>query len=108
MRSLAVLSVVDGLLIGELAVYAVVENSTLSRALDGLEAEGLVRRQSDSADSRATRIFLTEEGRTTFDRIWPHMEASYRHMFRGIDKPEMHAFVGTLQTILRNIRKHDF
>ena len=96
MRSLAVLSVVDGLLIGELAVYAVVENSTLSRALDGLEADGLVRRQSDSADSRATRIYLTEHGRSTFDRIWPHMEVSYRHMFRGVDEAEMHAFVGTL------------
>ena len=36
MRSLAVLAIRDGLLIRELAVYAVVEQSTLSRALDGL------------------------------------------------------------------------
>ena len=34
MRSLAVLSVLDGILIRELAVYAVVQQSTLSRGLD--------------------------------------------------------------------------
>jgi DNA-binding MarR family transcriptional regulator len=36
MRALAVLSVIDGPLIRELAVYSVVEQSTLSRALDQL------------------------------------------------------------------------
>ena len=36
--ALAVLAMIDGLLIGQLAVYAVVEYSTLSRSLDGLEA----------------------------------------------------------------------
>ena len=36
MRALAVLSVMDGPLIGELAIYAVVEQSTFSRALDQL------------------------------------------------------------------------
>ena len=36
MRALAVLAMIDGLLIGQLAVYAVVEYSTLSRSLDGL------------------------------------------------------------------------
>ena len=44
-RTLAVLAMMDGILIGELAVYAVVEYSTLSRALDGLEMEGLARRE---------------------------------------------------------------
>ena len=39
MRTLAVLSVIDGLLIRELAIYAVVEVSTLSRALDALERD---------------------------------------------------------------------
>jgi len=36
MRALANLAIMDGILIGELAVYSVVEQSTLSRALDGL------------------------------------------------------------------------
>lgn len=108
MRSLAVLSLIDGILIRELAVYAVVEQSTLSRALDGLVQEGLIRREGDSDDNRAIRVFITEAGKLTFERLWPHMAASHADMFRGISREEQRAFVGTLQTILGNIRKHDF
>ena len=108
MRSLAVLSVIDGILIRELAVYAVVQQSTLSRALDALAHNALIRREADEKDSRATRVFLTGAGRDTYDRLWPHMAASYEAMFKDIDDEQQRAFVGTLQTILRNIRKNDF
>jgi DNA-binding MarR family transcriptional regulator len=108
MRALAVLSVIDRPLIRELAVYAVVEQSTLSRALDGLVAEGLVRREADAQDSRGTRVAITEEGRAAFDRLWPHMAAEQARMFRGIPEGERQAFVGTLQKVLANIRKHEF
>jgi DNA-binding MarR family transcriptional regulator len=108
MRSLAVLSVIDGILIRELAVYAVVEQSTLSRALDSLARDELIRREADPTDSRATRIYLTDAGRSAYDRLWPHMAESYGQMFRGISTDEQRAFVSTLQKILRNVRVHDF
>ena len=108
MRSLAVLSAIDGILIRELAVYAVVQQSTLSRALDALAQTGLIRRVTDSEDSRATRVFLTDAGRDAYERLWPHMSAAYEAMFNGVGEDEKRAFVGTLQTLLRNIRKHDF
>ncbi|KIN63872.1 Transcriptional regulator, MarR family [Sulfitobacter noctilucicola] len=108
MRSLAVLSVIDGILIRELAVYAVVQQSTLSRALDTLDQNGLIRREQDEQDSRATRVFITDAGRDVYERLWPHMSEAYEAMFKGIDSAEKRAFIGTLQTILRNIRKHDF
>lgn len=108
MRSLAVLSVIDGILIRELAVYAVVQQSTLSRALETLDKNGLIRRATDAQDSRATRVFITNAGREVYERLWPHMSAAYEAMFKGIDDAEQRAFVGTLKTMLRNIRKHDF
>lgn len=108
MRSLAVLSVTDGILIRELAVYAVVQQSTLSRALDALVRDGLVRRETDAADSRATRVYLTAKGGDAYARLWPHMAEAYGAMFKGIDAAEKEAFVATLRTMLRNIRKHDF
>ena len=107
MRALAVLAVIDGPLIRELAVYSVVEQSTLSRALDQLDADGLVRRAADAEDSRATRVYLTEAGRSAFETLWPHMAESYAGMFRGIPDDERRAFVGTLQKMLANIRKHE-
>jgi DNA-binding MarR family transcriptional regulator len=107
MRALAVLSVIEGPSIRELAVYSVVEQSTLSRSLDQLATEGLVRRETDAADSRTTRVYITEPGRTAFETLWPRMAEANARMFRGIPEDERRAFVGTLQKILTNIRKHE-
>lgn len=107
MRALAVLSVIEGPLIRELAVYTVSEQSTLSRALDQLTTEGLIRRETDANDSRAIRVFITDAGRAAFDSLWPQMAAAQARMFRGIPEEERRAFVGTLQKMLTNIRKHE-
>ncbi len=107
MRALAVLSVVDGPLIRELAVYTVVEQSTLSRALDQLNSDGLIRREADATDSRAVRVFITDTGRAAFESLWPHMADAQARMFRGIPDADRLAFVATLQKMLTNIRKHE-
>ncbi len=107
MRALAVLSVIEGPLIRDLSVYAVVEQSTMSRALDQLASEGLIRRMVDAADSRAIRVFITEAGRAAFEALWPRMAEANARMFRGIPEEDRRAFVGTLQKILANIRKHE-
>lgn len=106
-RALAVLSVVEGPLIRELAVFTVVEQSTLSRALDQMQTEGLIRRETDTNDSRAVRVFITDAGRAVFEDLWPHMVQAQARMFRGIPDDERRAFVATLQKMLVNIRKHE-
>jgi DNA-binding MarR family transcriptional regulator len=108
MRALAVLSVIEAPTQGELAVYTVTEPSTLSRALDALEAEGLVARAADDGDSRVVRVRATDAGRAAFGTLWPHMAAAQARMFRGIGRDERRAFVGTLQKMLANVRRHEF
>lgn len=108
MRALAVLSVLDGLLIRDLSVYAVVEQSTLSRALDALERDGLIQRKTDPDDSRATRIAMTPKGRETHEGLWPHVAAACAQMFQGIEPEEQRAFTATLQKILHNVRINQF
>ena len=108
MRALAVLSALDGIFINELAVYAVVEQSTLSRALDQLSADGLVKREIDSIDTRATRIYMTKTGSEAFKSLWPDMLSTYNEMFKEINEDEKSQFIVTLRKILTNIRKHEF
>ena len=108
MRALAVLSAVDGMLISELAVYAVFEQSTLSRALEQLNSDGLIKREIDIIDTRATRVYLTRLGSDAFRSLWPDMLNSYNEMFNEIDDAEKSQFIITLQKILKNIRKHEF
>lgn len=99
-RVLAVLSVIDGPLIRDLADYAVIEQSTLSRSLDQLVADGLVKRVQDSRDSRGVRVYLTPEGRATFERIWPDLARSYADLFRSISEEELRTLVVILQKLL--------
>lgn len=106
-RTLAVLSVTDGVTVGDLAVYTVIEQSTLSRTLDALEAHGLVRREPGETDNRVRKVFLTDEGRAEFNRAWPAMHDAFEQMFEDIDDAEYSALLVTLQKMLKNIRKHD-
>lgn len=106
MRTLAVLAVVPGLTINELSVYAVTEQSTMSRTLEALERQGLVRRAERESDARVREIYLTEEGRAAFEAVWPEMHAAYDQMFAGIGDGERRAFVTTLQRVLTNVRRH--
>ncbi|MBA3449336.1 MAG: MarR family transcriptional regulator [Pseudaminobacter sp.] len=106
-RTLAVLSVTDGVAVNDLAVYTVIEQSTLSRTLDALEQQGLVRREQGDTDNRVRKVFLTDEGRAEFNRAWPAMHDEFETMFNGIDDAEYSALIVTLQKMLRNIRRHE-
>ncbi len=107
MRTLAMLAVVPGLTINELSVYAVTEQSTMSRTLEAMEKAGLIRRQARDSDARVREIYLTDEGRAEFDAAWPTMYARYAEMFIDIPDSDRAAFVDTLQKILKNVRLHD-
>ncbi|TPK70016.1 MarR family transcriptional regulator [Mesorhizobium sp. B2-4-15] len=106
-RTLAVLSVTDGVTVNDLSVYTVIEQSTLSRTLDTLEGQGFVRREQGVTDSRIRHVFLTDEGRAEFTRAWPAMHDAFEAMFDDVDDAEYAALIATLQKILKNIRKHD-
>jgi DNA-binding MarR family transcriptional regulator len=107
MRALAVLSVSSSVTINELSIFAVTEQSTMSRTVDSLEEQGYIRRQPRPDDMRVRDVSITAKGRAAFDKVWPTMYRMLLHMFDGIEEDEYRAFLGTLQKVLRNIRKHD-
>lgn len=105
MRVLAVLSVSPGITINELSVLAVTEQSTMSRTLDALEEQGLIRRQSKPDDMRVREVYVTEAGQTLFARLWPMMYGLYARQLRGIDASEFRLFLSILHKMLRNARE---
>ena len=52
----------------DLAAYFGVGKATMSRQLRALEGLGLVARETDPADGRASLVHLTDEGRARFRR----------------------------------------
>ncbi len=107
MRTLAVLSLMSGATVNELAVYTVIEQSTMSRALDGMERDGLIRRRQRAGDMRVREVHVTEAGREAFRRFWPEMHAAFSEMFAGLSEAEYETLVRLLTRVLRNIRRNE-
>jgi DNA-binding MarR family transcriptional regulator len=107
MRALAILSITPSVTINELSVFAVTEQSTMSRTLDSLEDQGYIRRQPRPDDMRIRDVTITEDGRAAFEKIWPTMYDDFLKMFQGIDEEEYKTFVAVLHRVLQNIRLHE-
>jgi len=107
MRILAVLTVHSGLTINQLSVYTVIEQSTISRSLDRMQDQGLIRRETRQEDGRIREIHIMDKGRATFNEFWPIMYKSYRDLFAGVDESDKEVFIKTLHKLLNNIRKND-
>ncbi len=108
MRTIAALAASGPLTVNELTVFAVSEQSTMSRTLDQLEYDGLIARTASKKDSRVRVVQLTSSGRKIFRRIWPEMHAAEEALFAKLTQQQRDDFVDTLSQILLNIRKHDF
>lgn len=107
MRVLAILSVSSGLAINELSVYAVTEQSTMSRTLDAMEEQGLVTRTPRADDARVRETSITEKGLAAFNAVWPTMYERYSQMFEGVSEEEYQTLIALLHRILGNIRRND-
>ncbi|MCK8677410.1 MarR family winged helix-turn-helix transcriptional regulator [Streptomyces lichenis] len=72
-----------------LAAYFGVGKATMSRQLRALEDLGLVARDPDPADGRASLVRLTDEGRTRFHRVREARRARYVRKLAGWDRTEV-------------------
>ncbi len=102
LRILAVLSISESLSINELAERTVTGQSTMSRALDGLEALGLALRTRRENDQRVREISITETGRARFGEVWPIMYRCFTEGFAGLDRAEYEALLAILRKIMAN------
>jgi DNA-binding MarR family transcriptional regulator len=70
-RVLAALLDATSMKMGEIAHLTAIEVSTLTRIVDGMEAQGLVRRRRDPADARVVWVEASARGRATARKIVP-------------------------------------
>ncbi|MGR8008307.1 MarR family winged helix-turn-helix transcriptional regulator [Streptomyces hypolithicus] len=73
----------------ELAAWFGVGKATMSRQLRALEELGLVVREPDPADGRASLVALTGEGRARFRQVRDARRARYRRKLAGWDRGEV-------------------
>ena len=75
--------------------------SRVSRVVCGLEAEGLVRRETDPTDSRAINVVLTPQGMATFEAAQPqHQQDLHEHLFSILTDEELRQLAAVTTKIL--------
>ena len=94
--------------VNELAELTGIEKSTLSRLLDRMSIQGLVKRQRRSDDKRSVIVSLTAEGRSLGQKYRPVYYRDYEDiLLEGFSKEEIVAFRAGLERMLKNIQAKD-
>ena len=86
----------------ELAEAIVLSRSGLTRLVDRLEQDGLLRRDRSGSDRRATYAVLTLKGFRAFRRAWPVYAQGIRKYFvQALSEEEL----GELTRVLERVKK---
>lgn len=90
---------------GQLAHIARLSPSAITETVEGLERDGLVRRESDPADRRVVRVALTAEGRRQVQRFETACVASLTERLApltNVQRQRIRAAMNELREVLRN------
>lgn len=86
----------DPLRVTGLAELLGVDAPTVTRKVQQLEREGLVARQADASDRRATRILLTSAGRQVLESVLEARRAWFDRLLEGWAERDLVAFASML------------
>jgi DNA-binding MarR family transcriptional regulator len=86
----------------ELAAREGVSAPTMSKVVDALVAQGLAVREPDPADARATRVTLTDSGRSTLEELRRSRTAALARALDGLTPDELDRLAQALP-VLRSL-----
>ena len=100
---LVVLWEVDGLSQKELSDRVTVETATLSRTLDRMERDGMVRRVRSETDNRQVHVFLTDYGTGLWRALVPEAETMLTLALAGINALEEETLRVLRRRVIQNV-----
>nr|WP_314261565.1 MarR family winged helix-turn-helix transcriptional regulator [uncultured Devosia sp.] len=95
----------DGTNQADVTKFLRVEHPTAVRILDGMEAQGLIKRLPSEHDRRAKLIVLTEHGNKMSKDIAAASEVFVERVAAGLDLSDVEAGTRFLAAVLANIEK---
>ena len=93
----------EGLRQSELIDATFKDRPNVSRMLASLERKGLIRRKTDSEDSRRYRVHLTAKGRELHERLVPSVKRERKRVYKGLSNTDFDAVKHVLDTIDNNV-----
>jgi len=100
-RVLASLSDADGRTVGDLAAMTLLAQPTLTKVLNRMQRDGLVRRGPDADDGRKVRIFSTAAGRAVCGRLLARARAHEAETLAAYAPAEARRLKDALKTLIR-------
>ncbi|QUJ78426.1 MarR family transcriptional regulator [Sulfitobacter albidus] len=99
-RVLACLFDDDGQMITRLAGFAMLEQSRLTRIIDGMVDRALLERREDAKDKRRRRIYLTPKGRAIAEDLVTRARAHEAALLKRLSETDRGRLVPALQALL--------
>ena len=90
----------DGMRMTQLSKRLMVSNGNVTGLVDRLAADGLVARAAIEGDRRATRVHLTDAGRTTFEEMAPAHRGWIDDIFDDLSTEEVRTMINALEKLL--------
>lgn len=87
----------------ELMRKSLIEQSALSRVVDQMERDNLVVRRPKHNDNRVIEVFLTDNGRASYQELVPAARAYADSIVEGMSKREMQALLKSMRKVLHNL-----
>jgi len=102
---LSVLSRFDGSRIGTIADLSGGEQPAVSRVVDQMQRDGLVKRRASLDDSRAVEVWITSQGRELLTELMPDAEAFVQRMVRTLSPDEILQLNSMLERLFGDLQE---
>ncbi|NOR19416.1 MAG: MarR family transcriptional regulator [Xanthomonadales bacterium] len=102
---LNVLSSYDGSRIGTIADLSGGEQAAVSRVIDQMERDELVKRRPSLNDSRAVEVWITQLGRKTYAELMPEAKAFVKRMVRTLTDTEIKQMTSLLERLFSDLQE---
>ena len=102
-RVMACLIDTDGSMVTELARYAMIEQSRLTKIIIQMDSRGLVTRRSDPKDGRRVRVFLTAEGRALAEELVADAKANEQELLKSFQGGQGAKIKDTLRALIQHL-----
>lgn len=94
----------DGITQQALALLLGRDRASVTRMVDILEAQHLLKRMTDKNDRRVKRIVLTREGKLLKTKAYKAAEKSLEVALKGFSKTEQNQLMTQLEKVIRNLK----
>ena len=102
-RVLIGLIVRDGRTISDLVEFTIITQPVLSRIIDQMERDGLVKRQTARRDSRVVEVYLTPHGRKLYAEIAPVAARHAQLTVKSLTLAQQKELLAVLRIVIRNL-----